>query len=228
MKGEKKPTPWWVSVIAALILCLHMFGDQLADKNLILIPIILLFVFAFGALLWLSIKQWKKPDQEIVSDYLVLSASLFTSDTKETKPLALRFLASAVFAAFVLIRFRDGSPAPFIFCGIVLVVCGFPLLGALLGWNRNTSDEQAYREGALVAVLIGIVTCGFFCFFIGIGIWHGVWWFTCPPGLIFLSLFSRPLVAGLRILFRKEQDPGEKHINKRKDIDPWDRPDRKL
>ena len=62
----------------------------------------------------------------------------------------------------------------------------------------------------------------------GIGIWHGAWWFVCPPGLIFMLLFSRPLIAGLRILLRREKDPGEKHINKRRDPDPWDRPDRKL
>ena len=198
------------------------------DKLLGLIPVILLFVGAFGAVLWQGIKEWKKSDKEIVSSYLVLSAYLFVSDTKETKKLARRFLATVAFAAFVLIKMRNGSIAPYIFCGIALLISGLPLLGALLGWNRNTSDEQAYREGALTAILVGFVGCGFFCFFMGVGIWHGVWWFVCPPGLIFLANFSRPLVAGIRILLRREKDPGEKHINRRKDIDPWDRPDRKI
>jgi hypothetical protein len=197
------------------------------DKLLTLIPVIVLFAGAFAALLWQSVKQWKKSDKEIISDYLILSASLFVSNTKETNTLVRRFLASVAFCAFVLIKMRNGSIAPYIFCGIVLLVSGLPLLRALLGWNHDASDEQAYREGALAAILVGLFGCGFFCFLMGIGTWHGVWWFVCPPGLIFMSHFARPLVAGLRILFRKEKDPGEKHINKRKDPDPWDRPDRK-
>lgn len=195
---------------------------------LILIPIILLFVGAFAVLLRQGIREWKKSDKEIVSDYLILAASLFSSEKAEKKSLVRRFLATAAFVAFVLIKTGNRSPAPYIFCGIALLLSGLPLLRVLLGWSRDTSDEQAYREGALIAVLIGLVSCGFFCFFIGIGTWHGAWWFVCPPGLIFLVNASRPLVAGLRILFRKEKDPGEKHISKRKDPDPWDRPDRKL
>ena len=195
---------------------------------LILIPVVLLFAGAFGVLLWQGIKQWKKTDKEILSDYLILAASLFTSEKTETKALVQRFLATVAFVVFVLIKMPHGSPVPYIFCGIALLISGLPLLGALLGWNWDTSDEQAYREGALIAILVGLVACGFFCFFMGIGIWHGVWWFTCPPGLIFLFNFARPLVAGLRILFHKEKDPGEEHINRRQDKDPWDRPDRKL
>lgn len=195
-------------------------------KLLTLIPVILLFVGAFAVLLWQSIKQWKKTDKEIVSDYLLLSASLFASNAKDTGMLIRRFLASAAFCAFVLIKTRSGSAAPYIFCGIALLITGLPLLHALLGWNRNSSDEQAYREGAVLAILVGLIGCGFFSFFMGIGSWHGVWWFVCPPGLIFMSHFARPLVAGLRILFRREKDPGEKHVRKHKDIDPWDRPDK--
>lgn len=197
---------------------------------LALIPVILLFVGAFGALLRQGIQEWKKTDKEIISDYLVLAASLFTTEKADTKALAGRFLSTVAFVVFVLFKFEllDGSPIPYLFCGAALLISGLPLLGALLGWNRNTSEEQAYREGALIGVLVGLVACGFFCFFMGIGIWHGVWWFVCPPGLIFLYLFARPLVAGLRILFRREKDPGEKHINRRQDADPWDRPDRKL
>lgn len=200
-----------------------MKGDRL-----ILIPVILLFVGAFAVLLWQSVKQWKKTDKEIISDYLILSASLFVSDAREIKTLLRRFLASAAFCAFVLIKGPNESVAPYIFCGIALLISGLPLLSALLGWNRDTSDEQIYRGGALIAVIVGLIGCGFFCFFMGVGTWHGVWWFVCPPGLIFMSHFARPLVAGLRILLRKEKDPGEKHINRRKDPDPWDRPDKKL
>lgn len=200
-----------------------MEGNLLA-----LIPVILLFTGAFGLLLWQGIKAWKKTDREIVSDYMVLSAYLFGADTKKLSILVLRFLAAAAFAAFVLTKIRDGSPAPYIASGIALLVTGFPLLGAFLGRNRDETKDQAYREGALVAILVGVATCGFFCFFMGMGILHGVWWFVCPPGLIFLCNCARPLVAGIRLLLRKEKDPGEKHINKRKTKDPWDRPDRKL
>lgn len=195
---------------------------------LVLIPVILLFAGAFGLLLRQGIKEWKKTDKEIISDYLVLAASVFTAEKADKKSLVQRFLATLAFVLFVMIKMQNGSPAPYIFCGIALLISGLPLLRVLLGWNRDTSQEQAYREGALIAVILGIVTCGFFCFFMGIGIWHGAWWFVCPPGLIFMLLFSRPLIAGLRILLRKEKDPGEKHINKRRDTDPWDRTDRKL
>ena len=199
----------------------------MAEDLLILIPVLLLFAGAFGALIWQGIKEWKKTDQEIISNYLILAASLFGSDKTPLKTHLQRFLSTVAFVVFVVFHFRarDSSPIPYIFCGIALLISGFPLLRALLGRNRDTSEEQAYREGALIAVIIGLITSGFFCFFIGIGSWHGAWWFVCPPGLIFLFNASRPLVAGLRILFRREKDPGEKHVRKRKDIDPWDRPD---
>ena len=226
MDGGNAKKPWWFFAGAILIFALTLFGNRL-EGTLVLILVILLFAAAFGALLVLSIRQWKKPDREIISDYLILAASLFHADTKDLKPLALRFLSSVAFVAFVLVKLRNGSPVPYLFCGGALLLTGLPLLGALLGWSRDTSDEQAYREGSLIAILIGLATCGFFCFFMGIGIVHGVWWFVCPPGLIFLSFFARPLVAGLRILFFKEKDPGEKHVRKHRDIDPWDRPDRK-
>lgn len=217
-----------IPILAVLTQCIGKYGNQLQEKNLLIPLVIALFVGAFGVLLWQSIQQWKKSDKEVVSDYLPLSGLLFTSDTKKTKTLVLCFLGTVAFVIFIMIKMRNGSPEPYILCGIALLSTGLPLLGALLGWNRGISDEQTYREGALAAILVGFFTSGFFCFFVGIGIWHGAWWFVCPPGLIFLSYFTRPLVAGLRILFRREKDPGEKHISKRKDSDPWDRPDRKL
>ena len=217
-----------IPILAVLIFSVAKFSDQLQASNLLIPLIILIFVIGFGFFAFQVIKLWKNTDREIVSDYLLLAASLFVSDAKETKVLVQRFLAVVAFVIFVFIKMRNGSPVPYIFCGIALLISGLPLLRALLGWNRDTSEEQAYREGALMATLIGLITSGFICAFMAIGIWHGVWWFVCPPGLIFLGFFSRPLVAGLRILFRKEKDPGEKHINKRKDSDPWDRPDRKL
>lgn len=195
---------------------------------LVLIPVILLFTGAFGFLLWRGIKEWKKTDKEIISEYLIAAASVFGTQKAEIKTLVQRLLATAAFVIFVLAKAPKHSPAPYIFCGIALLISVFPLLSTLLNRNGDTNEEQVYRQGALIAVIINLVACGFFCFFIGIGIWHGVWWFVCPPGLIFLVNFSRPLIAGLRILFRKEKDPGEKHINKRRDADPWDRPDRKL
>ena len=190
-----------------------------------LIPIILLFVGAFGFLLWRGLREWKKTDKEIVSEYLVAAASLFSAQKAEIKTLLQRLLTTVVFVVFVLTKAPKHSPAPYIFSGIVLLFAVLPILSAVLNRNGGTNEEQAYRQGALVAVIINLAACGFFCFFIGIGTWHGVWWFVCPPGLIFLVNFSRPLIAGLRILLRREKDPGEKHINKRKDPDPWDRPD---
>jgi cytochrome c oxidase assembly factor CtaG len=200
-----------------------MEGNLLA-----LIPVLLLFAGAFGLLLRRGIKEWRKTDKEIISEYLILAASLFGNQKTEIKTLVQRLLATVVFVVFFLFKEPNHSPAPYIFCGIVLLISGFPLLGVLLGRNRETNEEQAYRQGALVAVAINLAACCFFCFFIGIGTRHGVWWFVSPPGLIFLVNLSRPLVAGIRLLIRKEKDPGEKHIKKCKTKDPWDRPDRKL
>lgn len=228
MDNGKEIKPWWFFVIAALILFLHVFGDRLENQNLILIPVVLLFVVAFGILLRQSIRLWKQRDEEIVSEYLPAAAFLCGSDGTDLKTHGQRFASTALFCAFVLYRTRGRSKISYLFCGVALILLAIPLIRAWLGKTRKQPEGPDYRAASVVAIAVGLIPCAFFCAFMGIGTYHGVWWFVCPPGLIFLSLFSRPLVAGLRILFRKEKDPGEKHVRKHKDIDPWDRPDRKL
>jgi hypothetical protein len=104
---------------------------------------------------------------------------------------------------------------------------GIPLLVAWKG--RKGNQERKVRTETIIALILGLISCGFFCTFIGIGVYHGVWWFVCPPGLVFLSFFSRPLVAAVRTLLgvSTPRDRGEGHVRREKELDPWDRPDKK-
>lgn len=232
MQGETENKPWWFFAIAALILSVFIFREQLQGSRLVLIPVGLAFLIGFGVMLSQGIKQWKKPDEEILADYLPAAAFLSGTDGVNPKTHAGNF-ARTVVTVIVILVFTSGRsgriPTPFLlFLVVGLLLTGFPLLRAWLGKKRKQAEGPDYRAAAVIALLLGLITTGFICFWIGIGVFHGAWWFVCPPGLIFLSLFARPLVAGLRFLFRREKDPGENHINRRQDADPWDRPDREL
>lgn len=216
--SNRKPTPLlrFLAFLAALIfLFISRNSDNEDMKTPILILIAGVFIVAFGAMIWHGVKEWKKTDEEILADYGRI-ADISIPD------LGFLGVYGGMFATIVFLFNAWGTDA-FLpacgFCCILWLLIGSPILYSRYIKKKAASSTYPTKPritGAQIsALLIGLVTCGFFCFLIGIGVYHGVWWFILPPGLIFLFNFSRPLVAAIRTMIRppKSED------------DPWDRPD---
>lgn len=224
MKGGEARKPWYVPVFAVLILSVVILSQAGVPGEVLLIPIALAFLLGFGLIIGIAVKEWKKPDEEILSGFSVLAQS--SAGGKEIS-LANRkkfFLGALGVAGFSLVEIRDKNALIFLALALLLF---FALLLPDLR-RKPRKKERLVKPETIIALIMGLVTCGFFCFFIGIGIYHGAWWFVLPPGLCFLSVFSRPLVAAVRTLLRLPQlrrDRGEGHVRRGKEIDPWDRPD---
>lgn len=222
---DGKSRPWYVPVLAVLILSAVMLSKNAANQNLVLIPVVLAFALGFGILIAAAVKEWKKSDEEVLAGFSELAAYFTGGKEVSLREHRKRFLAALSVAGFALVRTRDRHSL--IFLGIAVLLFGVPLLMAMRG-NRE-KKERLVKPEAIIALILGLLTCGFFCFFVGIGVYHGAWWFVLPPGLCFLSFFSRPLVAAVRTLLnvpRLRRDKGEGHVRRGKEMDPWDRPDR--
>lgn len=221
MNEEKEKKPWWIYVIGVLILSTFLLREHLQGSALILIPVGLALVLGMGVLLVTGIREWRKPDEEILKGFFPV-AVYFTGPVKgDLKTHAGNFLRTAVFmvAFMVFTSYRNRRiPVPFlIILGITLLILGIPMLRIWLGKASAETNGPPYKAAAFIALLLGLVTTGFFCFWIGIGIYHGVWWFSVPLGIPFFILFSRNLAAGVRYL-----------VKSRKPKDPWDGLDRGL
>jgi len=217
--------------------CLVKFHEKLQEWNLIL-PVIIVVIVAFlGFFAWQIGKSWKQPDEEILDTTdSKLNSSLSDIPQKQTtyKDRKKFFFGSIAMVAFILFRERQINPGSLIFCGIVLLAGCAWFLPAWIQKRRGKEGQPLFPKSRLQPeqifyMLFSLVGTCFSIFWIYLILSNvpQMWWFSIP-GFIIGAGVSRPLVAELRILFRKEKDPGEKHINKRKDPDPWDRPDRKL
>lgn len=217
--------------------CLVTFHEKLQEWNLIL-PVIIVFVVAFlGFFVWQIAKEWKKPDEEIMETEQGWKNGKFLNNPK--KPISYEqrkqfFLSSIGFVLIILFQQDWLDPGILIFCGIVLIAGLVWFLPAWIQKRRGKEGEPLFPNAKLQPeqlfyMIFSLAGTCFIIFWIYLVLSNvpQLWWFSIP-GFIIGAGVSRPLVAGLRILFRKEKDPGEKHINKRKDSDPWDRPDRKL
>lgn len=217
--------------------CLVTFHEKLQEWNLIL-PVIIVFVVAFlGFFVWQIAKEWKKPDEEIMEVAQGWKNGKFLNNQK--KPVSYEdrkkfFFSSLAFIAFILFREKQIDAGSLIFCGIVLIAgCAF-FLPAWIQKRRGKEGEPLFPNAKLQPEqlfymffsLIGTCFIGFWIYLILSNV-PQMWWFSIP-GFIIGAGVSRPLIAGLRILLRREKDPGEKHINRRKDKDPWDNLDRGL
>ena len=224
MKGSKDK-PWFVPVLAVLILSAVFLFQQEEYKDLGLIPVALAFLLGFGLLLGASVKEWKKTDEEVLAGFSELAAYFTGGKEVSLSERKKRFLAALSVAGFALVRTRDGHSL--IFLGIAVLLFGIPLLTAMRG--KGEKKERLVKPETIAALILGLLPTGFMCFFMGIGVYHGAWWFVLPPGLCFLSFFSRPLVAALRTLMKVpglRRDRGEGHVRQGRERDPWDRPDR--
>lgn len=236
---DRKMTRGEAVVFAFLFLgmfCLVKFHENLQEWNLIL-PVIIVVVVAFlGFFAWQIGKEWKKPDEEIMEAEHGWKNGKFLNNQK--KPVSYEerkqfFLSSIGFVLLILFQQERLNPGILIFCSIVLLAGCAWFLPAWIQKRRGKEGEPLFPNAKLqpeqlfymLFSLIGTCFIGFWIYLVLSNV-PQMWWFSIP-GFIIGAGVSRPLVAGLRILFRKEKDPGEKHINKRKDPDPWDRPDRK-
>ena len=220
--GKPAPLVRLLAVAAVLVFFFIRQNSENEDmKTPILVLIAAIFLFGFGTLIWQGIKEWKKTDEEILMGYALMATTMGTGNIRSSQ--GFQFLGAG-FAATAYFLYNAWGTHAFtgacIFCGIALSIVAIP---TLYTWYRektaanSTPPEDHWITGEqITALLIGLVSCGFICFLIGVGFYHGVWWFILPPGLIFLFNFSRPLVAAIRTMIRPRQS---------KEQDPWDRPD---
>ena len=225
MNTEKK-TPWFVYLLAAIVFVIVAFGDWLAENNLILPAAIAIVVIALGILLVQGLKEWKKSDEEILSAYDIWKSFQPKEGTGAKKTVLRALLGSGVLLFFLL---KDHSimplPAKIVFGILAVVVALSPILSIKRKDSQKSSRTYRITGKEVTAFLAGLIPTLFFCFFIGLGTYHGVWWFVTPPGLVFLVLFTRPLVAAVRTVYRRFRPDDEAHIRKGKELDPWERPD---
>ncbi len=225
MNTEKK-TPWFVYLLAAIVFVIVAFGDWLAEKDLILPAVIVIVVVALGILLVQGLKEWKKSDEEVLSAYDIFK-SYQSEEGTGTKKTILRGLLGSGVLIFFLLTERSSMPKPAIIVVsiLALLVSLIPILSIIRAKFRKSSRTYRITGKEVTAFLAGLIPTLFFCFFIGVGTYHGVWWFVTPPGLVFLVLFTRPLVAAVRTVYRRFRPDDEAHIRKGKELDPWERPD---
>lgn len=228
--GKSGPKKRLIGIaIVILFLLFRNYSDILAEHNLILPVVVLVFVAAFGALLWQAIKEWKKSDEDILRGYLPIYNFFSGSGNIDLSKQVLQFVGVVVVLALFMHSAKDypGSVSRYIIFVVSLLLVGIPLLRAWLVKRRGADAPSKLRHPeAVAAILVSLIPIGFMCFFCWIGISHGVWWFILPPGSIFLVWFTRPLVAGIRVLLKNAKDPDDRHVRKGKEQDPWDRPDR--
>lgn len=225
-----------IPILAVLIISIVKFSDRLQKMNLMIPLVVAVFVGVFGFFGFLSVKQWQQSDEEIL-EIPPEGQAAPSRPAPAFKDRLRSFLSTVGFLVFVLLQ-QDGhiNPGFLIFSGIVLTISLAFFLPALIQKLRGKEGQSRFSNAKLrpedyAGMVFGLFGVGFCIFFCYIVIANTPWQIAIPfliPPLIIGSFAARPLVAGLRILFRKEKDPGEKHINKRKADDPWDRPDRKL
>ena len=231
MKEQKSSLMFRLLAVAGVLV--FFFIRQNSDNEDMKTPILILiagiFIGGFIALIWHGIKEWKKTDEEIIANYIPMTAFFRGTDARTPQQKVTNFFGAVAVVAFFLYNTREhpGAIGRYIICGIILLIFCLPLLRSWFESIRGTEDSKPNRvqPEVIASIIIGLIPCGFMCFFIGIGIYHGVWWFVLPPGSIFLFIFSRPLVAGIRILLSGHRDTGETHLRKGREVDPWDRPD---
>ena len=225
MNTENK-TPWFIFLLAPIMFVIVAFKDWLSANNLLFPAVIALFATVFGILLIQGIKEWKKSDEEVLSAYDIFK-SFQPKEGTGTKKTVLRALLGSGVLLFFLLTEHSSMPTPaIIFVGILaLLVSLIPILSIIRAKFRKTSRTYRITHVEVTAFLVGLIPTLFLCFFIGAGIYHGVWWFVTPPGLVFLVTSTRPLVAAVRTVYKRCRPDDEVHLRKGKEADPWDRPD---
>ena len=225
--GKHAKNPWYFYVLAAMIFLTVTFSDWLSQyRAALLIAVAAIFLMFFGILLFNGLKAWKKSDEEILAGFTFKD---LMQQERAVESKRLIFGSISGLAVFLFIISGSGPmprPVKIIFSIAVVIVTAVNLFVLLRKKKHGTPTRKvivAPRE--IAAFFLGLIPCLFFCVFIGVGTYHGVWWFVLPPELIFMFTFSRPLVAAVRSVYRRFHADDEVHIRKGKETDPWDRPD---
>lgn len=226
MNSNRRIPPWYIIAAVALILLIAVFHDTLIRYHLLLPAVILLLLLAFGLLLYLGIRMWKKSDSEILNEFDLVHITAPTGVPRSLPRFILSILV--LIASFIVMR-RSSTLTPVtldIMFAIVLVLNAVTMLLPRLKKSRNSPGKKPVIPGsAILAFFIGLAGSLFLCFFIGIGVYHGVWWFTLPPGLIFLVMSTRPLTAAIRTVIRSCRNPDDLPLRQETEPEPWDKPD---
>lgn len=224
--GKYKKQSWYIYALAAIIFLTVTFSDWLSQHKVVfVIDIAVLLVLAFGILLFSSLKEWKKSDEEILAGF---ARKNLIQQEQPVTPRRLIFGAISGLAVFLFIISGSGPmprPVKIIFSIAVVIVTAVNLFMLLRKKHGTPARKVIVAPREIAAFFLGLIPCLFFCVFIGIGTYHGIWWFVLPPGLFFLFAFSRPLVAAVRSVYRRFHADDEVHVRKGKEIDPWDRSD---
>lgn len=226
----------WFFLIASGIFAVVVLGETLEEHNLILPVVVLVFILGFGFLAYQISKDWKQPDEKILDMEEAGQNNVPPSTTKKRATYEERrklFFASLVFIAFILLRKKRITAGTLISCGIVLTAGCVYFVPAWIQKRRGKEGQPLFPNAKLqpeqifymLFSLFGVCFCGFWIYMVLSNI-PQFWWFSIP-GFIIGAGISRPLVAGIRILLRRPRDPGEKHVRKAEETDPWDRPDKK-
>ena len=227
------------AVFLVLIFCIRKYSDLLQERNMLIPLLIVLFVGGFGLAGYLVAKMWKTSDEEFLDLEKSGEENTASGTTKKQRTYddhKRNFFGSLAFIAVVLFQQDRLESHILIFCGVVLLVGIIAFLPAWIQKRRGKEGQPLFPKVKIkleqvfitIVGLIGVCFAAFFCYTVITGLPLKIAIPCLFPPMILGGVFARPLVAGLRILFRREKDPGEKHISKRKDSDPWDRPDRKL
>ena len=165
-----------IAIIAVLIITIVKFHDQLAEKNLLIPLVAVVFIGGFGFFGFQVIKLWKQSDEEFLG--------IHPGDSVSVPPWAvpsfhdrLRFFVSAIaFVGFILFKDlgKNITPASLVFSGIVLTVAGIYFLPALIQKLRGRENEPLFantklRPDHFLAIpfgLFGVGFCAFFCFIV--------------------------------------------------------------
>lgn len=224
--GKYKKQPWYIYALAAIIFLTVTFFDWLSQHKVVfLIDIAVLLVLAFGILLFSSLKEWKKSDEEILAGFA------FKNLIQQEQPVAPRRVIFGAISGLAVFLFIIGSSGPMpkpvkIAFSILIIITAVNLFLLLRKKKPGTiTRDVIFAPQEVAAFFVGLIPCLFFCVFIGIGTYHGIWWFVLPPGLIFLATFSRPLVAAVRTVYKRHRHNDEVHLRSAKEADPWERPD---
>ena len=219
----KNKTPWFVILLAPIMFLIVAFHDWLSANNLLFPAVIALFAAVFGLLLMHGLKEWQKSDEAILSAYDIWKVK----EGVNTKKVVFRALLGS--GVLILLLLKESSimpkPAKIVISILSLVVTLVPIFSKIRANSRKTSRTSPVTLVEITAFLVGLIPSLFFCFFIGIGVYHGVWWFVVPPGLVFLVTSTRPLVAAVRTVYKRCCYDDEVHLRKGEEIDPWERPD---
>ncbi len=179
--SSRKPTPL-LRVLAFVAVLIFLFISRNSDNEDMKTPILILiagvFIVAFGAMIWHGVKEWKKTDDEIISNYIPLAAFFRGTDTRTSQQKITHFVGVVAVAALFLYNSREypGAISRYIICGISLLIFGMPLLRPWFAKIRGTEDPKPNRiqPEIIAAIITGLIPSGFMCFFIGIGTYHGV------------------------------------------------------